>query len=99
MFLLTHSGAIHYTIHTFDTPDFFAEGNKRFINDMIPPEDQKDHPAALGIKAAYDYLKVATSSCHGLHMSSHIFIRLGDWKMSLKSNLLSIKVRLNLLPE
>jgi hypothetical protein len=89
----THSGVLHYMIHIFDTPDVFVEGNKKFIYDMIAPEEQKDHEASPAIKAAHDYLKVATSSCHGLHMSSHIFMRLGSWKMSLTSNMLSIKVR------
>ena len=53
---------------------------------------EENHPASLGIKASYDYLNIASSSCHGLHMPSHIFMRLGNWNMSLKSNLLSIKV-------
>ena len=88
----THSGVIHYIIHIYDTPDVFIEGNKKFIHDMISPEEQTHHAAALGIKAAHDYLKIATSSCHGLHMPAHIFMRLGSWKMSLESNLLSIKV-------
>ena len=90
----THSGVIHYIVHTFDTPDVFMEGNRKFINERIAPEEQEDHAASLGIKAAHDYLKVATSSCHGLHMPAHIFMRLGSWKMSLESNLLSIKVRI-----
>ena len=89
----THPGVIHYIIHLFDTPDVFIEGNKQFIHDMIAPEDQKDHEALPAINAAYDYLNIGASSCHGLHMSAHIFMRLGSWKMSLKSNMMSIKVR------
>ena len=88
----THPGAIHYIIHMYDTPDVFIEGNNKFIHDMVAPEDQKDHKAIAAIKAANNYLKVATSSCHGLHMSAHIFMRLGSWKMSLKSNMMSIQV-------
>ena len=88
----THSGIIHYVIHIFDIPDVFNEGNKKFLHRLIKPEDQARHAASFGIKASYDYLKIATSSCHGLHMPSHIFMRLGNWNMSLTSNLNSIKV-------
>ena len=89
----THPGVIHYIIHLFDTPDVFIEGNKKFIHEMVAPEDQKDHEAMPAINAAYNYLNVGASSCHGLHMSAHIFMRLGSWKMSLKSNMMSIQVK------
>ena len=63
-----------------------------FVKKMKTPYEQSDHAASMGIKAAKNYAKVANSSCHALHMPSHIFIRLGDWKNSLESNLVSIKV-------
>ena len=88
----THSGLIHYIIHVFDTPELYLEGNREFLQNMIKPSDQPIHAAAFGIKAADHYPEVATSSCHALHMPSHVYIRLGDWKKSLDSNLLSIKV-------
>ena len=89
----THSGLIHYIIHVFDTPELYLEGNREFLQNMIKQSDQPNHAAAFGIKAADHYPQVATSSCHALHMPSHVYIRLGDWKKSLDSNLLSIKVR------
>ena len=90
--LPTHSGLLHYIIHVFDTPEFFAEGNKLFLDQMIKPSDQRDHVASMGIRAADKYPQVANSSCHALHMPSHIYMRIGDWSRSLKSNLLSIQV-------
>ena len=88
-----HTGLIHYITHAFDEPEIFKEGNRQFVEQMRIPIEQKDHPAALGIKAADDYMELAKSSCHGLHMPSHIYIRLGAWEKSLNSNLLSIKVK------
>ena len=93
----THPGVIHYIIHVFDTPDVFIKGNEKFIHEMIAPEDQEDHEALPAINAAHNYLNVGASSCHGLHMSAHIFGRLGSWKMSLKSNMMSIKVSFGML--
>ena len=93
----THSGLIHYLNHMFDTPELYLKGNEKFLNSQVNPTDQKGHAAALGIKAATEYLQVAPSSCHGLHMPSHIFMRLGDWEMSLRSNLLSIKVNYDMI--
>ena len=68
--------------------------NKLFLEEMIQPSEQKDHAASVGLRAAKNYMKVATSSCHGLHMPSHVFMRFGSWKESLQSNYLSIKVNL-----
>ena len=89
----THSGLIHYIIHIFDMPELYYKGNKIFVQKMIEPNEQQNHDASMGIRAANNYLKVATSSCHGLHMPSHIFMRFGNWKRSLISNMLSIKVK------
>ena len=87
----THSGLIHYVTHYYDEPEVFKAVNQRFVHDMKETKP-RNHPASLGIRAAEDYTKVATSSCHGLHMPSHIYLRLGKWNKSLESNLLSIKV-------
>jgi len=88
----THSGLIHYVIHVYDTPTIFGDIITKFLHEHIAPEDQDPNAAANGIKASYNYGKVATSSSHGLHMPSHIFLRTGNWKWSLKSNLDSIGV-------
>jgi hypothetical protein len=45
--------------------------------------------APLALDAARRYAKIAPSSAHALHMPSHIFTRLGLWKESIDSNLLS----------
>ena len=89
----THSGPIHYIIHVYDTPELYDEGNKQFLNQMVEVKDQTNHDAEFGIKAADNYPIVANSSCHALHMPSHVYIRLGDWKKSLDSNLISIEVK------
>ena len=89
----THTGLIHYIIHVYDTPELYAEGNKQFLDQMVEVKDQTNHAAEFGIKAADKYPQVANSSCHALHMPSHVYIRLGDWKKSLESNLISIKVK------
>ena len=93
----THPGLVHYTIHVFDTPELYTEGNRLFVRKMKMAYDESDHPALMGIRAANNYAKVANSSCHALHMPSHIFMRLGDWRKSLESNLLSIKVTIKLI--
>ena len=89
----THSGLIHYIIHVYDTPELYEEGNKLFLDQMVEVKDQTNHAAEFGIKAADNYPIVANSSCHALHMPSHVYIRLGDWKRSLDSNLISIEVK------
>ena len=89
----THTGLIHYIIHVYDTPELYAEGNKQFLDQMVEVKDQTNHAAEFGIKAADKYPQVANSSCHALHMPSHVYIRLGDWKRSLDSNLISIEVK------
>jgi len=52
-----------------------------------------DYPslAPLALDAAYAYAKIAPSSPHALHMPSHIFVRLGMWQETIKSNLSSAK--------
>lgn len=48
-----------------------------------------DYPelAEMALPAARKYAGVAPSSAHAQHMPSHIFIRLGLWDESIKSNL------------
>lgn len=47
-----------------------------------------DYPelAELALPAARKYASIAPSSAHAQHMPSHIFIRLGYWDESIKSN-------------
>ena len=51
-----------------------------------------DYPAMaeLGLPAARKYASIAPASAHAQHMPSHIFIRLGLWDESIKSNLVSV---------
>ena len=87
-----HSGLLHYITHMFDTPELYTEGNRIFLREMKTAYDQRNHAASMGIRAAKKYPRVANSSCHALHMPSHIYMRIGDWSNSLESNLASIKV-------
>ena len=87
-----HSGLLHYITHVFDTPELYTEGNRMFLREMKKVSDQSNHAASMGIKAAEKYPTVSNSSCHALHMPSHIYIRIGDWSNSLASNLASIEV-------
>ena len=48
--------------------------------------------AEKGIEAAKRYAAIAGSSPHALHMPSHIFTRVGYWRKSIASNLISAKV-------
>ncbi|HUG53806.1 MAG TPA: hypothetical protein VMR21_09395 [Vicinamibacteria bacterium] len=50
-----------------------------------------DYPALAhhALEAARSYSKIAESSPHALHMPSHIFVRLGMWDDSIRSNILS----------
>ena len=52
-----------------------------------------DYPpiAEKGIEAARRYAAIAGSSPHALHMPSHIFTRVGHWRESIASNLISAK--------
>ena len=43
--------------------------------------------AAQGLGAARRYAAIAPDSSHALHMPSHIFVRLGLWQDSIKSNI------------
>ena len=69
------------------------------LNRVLPA--QPDHPgvahylihsfdypqlAELALPAARTYSKIAESSPHALHMPSHIFVRLGLWDDSIRSN-------------
>jgi tetratricopeptide (TPR) repeat protein len=47
--------------------------------------------AELGLPAARKYASIAASSAHALHMPSHIFVRLGLWDESARSNINSME--------
>jgi tetratricopeptide (TPR) repeat protein len=47
--------------------------------------------APQGLDAALRYASIAPDSAHALHMPSHIFVRLGLWRESIKSNRASAK--------
>jgi len=51
-----------------------------------------DYPAIaeLALPAARKYASIAPASAHAQHMPSHIFIALGLWDESIKSNLVSV---------
>jgi len=51
-----------------------------------------DYPglAELALPAARKYASIAPASAHAQHMPSHIFIRLGLWDESIKSDLASV---------
>ncbi|MEO6723314.1 MAG: tetratricopeptide repeat protein [Ferruginibacter sp.] len=52
-----------------------------------------DYPelANLALPAARKYASIAPLSAHALHMSSHIFTRLGLWDEGIQSNLASVE--------
>ena len=45
--------------------------------------------APEGLAAARRYAEIAPDSAHAIHMPSHIFVRLGLWQDSIKSNIAS----------
>jgi len=51
-----------------------------------------DHPAlaARAKRAAQRYSRIAPAAAHALHMPSHTFTRVGSWRESVETNLLSI---------
>jgi hypothetical protein len=53
-----------------------------------------DNPilAERGLDAARRYAKIAPAAAHAQHMPSHIFTRLGYWKDSIESNIVSARV-------
>ena len=42
--------------------------------------------AALGLRAARVYAKIAPAASHALHMPSHVFVSLGMWDEAVSSN-------------
>jgi tetratricopeptide (TPR) repeat protein len=58
-----------------------------------------DYPelASLALPAARAYAAIAPDASHALHMPSHIFIRLGLWAESIRSNLASAEVGTRLI--
>ena len=53
-----------------------------------------DYPpiAEKGLNAARRYAKIAPGAAHAQHMPSHIFTRVGYWKESIASNIVSARV-------
>src|SRR5207302_10739287 len=53
-----------------------------------------DYPpiAEKGLNAARLYAKIAPGAAHAQHMPSHIFTRVGFWKESIDSNIVSGRV-------
>src|SRR6266496_2561934 len=53
-----------------------------------------DYPpiAEKGLDAASRYSKIAPAAAHAQHMPSHIFTRVGYWKESIASNIVSARV-------
>ena len=47
--------------------------------------------APLGLRAARDYVKVAPSAVHALHMGSHIYFALGMWEEGTDRNIRSFE--------
>lgn len=58
---------------------------------LIHSYDDPIH-APLGLRAARLYGAVAPDAAHALHMTSHIFVALGDWKQTIASNVTAIAV-------
>ena len=52
---------------------------------LIHSYDDPAH-APLGLRAAQRYAAVAPGAPHALHMTSHIFLALGDWKETIAAN-------------
>ena len=47
--------------------------------------------AELGLEAARRYAEIAPTAPHAQHMPSHIFVRLGLWDETIRSNLASVR--------
>ena len=52
---------------------------------VIHAVDDPDH-AQLGLRAAQNYSRIASSAGHALHMTSHIFMALGMWDDVVNAN-------------
>jgi len=59
-----------------------------------------DNPvlAERGLPAARMYANIAPASAHANHMPSHLFIRVGSWDESIRSNMKSARSRLRRSP-
>ncbi|PHN08288.1 tetratricopeptide repeat protein [Flavilitoribacter nigricans] len=55
---------------------------------MIHAYDDPEH-AAMAIKAANSYSKVAPDAAHALHMPSHIYVAMGMWDEVVSANIAS----------
>jgi len=56
---------------------------------LIHSYDDPTH-AALGLRAARLYAKIAPDAGHAQHMTSHIFLALGMWKETVDANIAAI---------
>ena len=66
----------------------FYPANQRHpgvLHYLIHSYDDPAH-APLGLRAAQRYGAVAPDAPHALHMTSHIFLALGDWKGTIAAN-------------
>ncbi len=57
---------------------------------LIHAVDDPDH-AALGLAAAKAYSSIAPSAGHAIHMTSHIFLALGEWDNVVDANVRALK--------
>jgi tetratricopeptide (TPR) repeat protein len=60
---------------------------------MLHAYDDGEH-AAMGLKAARIYAKIAPASSHALHMPSHVFLPLGMWDEAARSDEASFQASL-----
>ncbi|MEX0943358.1 MAG: hypothetical protein WD002_12530 [Pseudomonadales bacterium] len=58
---------------------------------LIHSTDDPIH-APLGYKAAQTYAKIAPNAAHAQHMTSHIFLALGDWQATASANDKAVEV-------
>ena len=80
-----HPGVYHYILHAYDSPDCKSSnihtGGLPW-NTTLPP---------VAMQAAAIYPELVSSACHALHMPAHIYLRVGDWNMSRRSNAASLR--------
>ena len=67
--------------------DYFPSHRKHpgVLHYLIHSYDDPAH-APLGLRAARLYGEVAPDAPHALHMTSHIFIAMGDWRNTIAAN-------------
>ena len=45
--------------------------------------------APLGLRAAYEYARIATDAAHAQHMTTHIFLAMGMWPETVRQNIIA----------